>query len=324
MKWKWIAVGLLVVVGLGMIAFASRRPSGHGARIVSPKPGLDLGSGKTGEVLKGKIRFANAGDSELKFQVKPTCGCTEIDPIDGSVLPGATQEVMVAMKVDGEVAEKLANLHIATNDETSPTFSYWVRSSQSNKASISPKSVDFGRLMRGDKPTRIVHVRSLSRSGANSSRSSEVAIIRKDPALMVSRCDGSEADEGAAYKITLDTSKLDTFYKSVIVCQVPGIEDMQEIPVSAIIAADRGITVAPSSITRRSEQATVPSHDPFVLVIKNDGKALGNPTSVEVPDGFSLDFEKTKSLARMRIRITESSVVKETYSTSGEGSWRGG
>lgn len=126
MRSNKLAIGLFVVllVGVGVAIPYLPGESGGSGMFASGKPELIMPAGRLemsdcvpGQESVATFELKNAGTGPLTFALEASCGCSSLSPREGTIEPGGTQTIQMAvrLKEDGEAKRILVT--IETNDE---------------------------------------------------------------------------------------------------------------------------------------------------------------------------------------------------------------
>jgi hypothetical protein len=116
------AVGAPVIVGACVgLAVKSYRYSATPTLKLSTQY-LDLGEGKPKERMKGEFTITNSGRRPLVFAINASCGCTSLDPRNGTLVAGGSQKIEIAVVLpENTGTQRNSQVAITSNDPTSPT-----------------------------------------------------------------------------------------------------------------------------------------------------------------------------------------------------------
>lgn len=112
---------------------------------------LDLGDGKPGAKMRGIFQIRNGGSRPLEYQIQSTCGCTELTPRSGTVDPGGSQDVSVALTLPEYAgSEQSVKVLVKCNDPHRPAATCSVTAKCPAPFEATPKFVNLGEVIRDD------------------------------------------------------------------------------------------------------------------------------------------------------------------------------
>ena len=167
-----LAAGLAVSVGWSAGAGdAKQAASGPGAakkapRIVVDNPVFNFGTVLSGPTVHHVFAIRNDGKGELIIgRVLPSCGCTAAAPSRTRLAPGETAEIPVTVETRLLAGPTTDTVEIVTNDPVHPTLTLKIDGYVREQVTATPKSIDFGKLMRGTAASREVTLTSFAPRG---------------------------------------------------------------------------------------------------------------------------------------------------------------
>jgi hypothetical protein len=261
-----------------------------GPRLGMPPYPLDLGRGKSGQIVDGSFELRNLGASPLSFKLAPSCGCSDLSPRTGSIPAGETLDIHVGIRLQDEGAEKDVSIAVESNDPLATNERFLVRAFCAAPLMIAPRSIDFGAVARGSSPRISAQVRDEqdqplgSRPGLRLSASS--------PAFRVEEVSEPQGERSVA--VTLAADLPPGSVSGVIRVRLPDQERDLEIPVSARVLG--AIQTAPSSLV-------LDRGNPQFFAWRPDGKPLGALKDVSLPPGRKVEELSKPSDRRRRFRL---------------------
>ncbi len=94
----------------------------------APKIEFDQTAFDFGQITEGKnaeyeFVFRNTGKSDLIIRkIKPSCGCTTVEPSDKILKPGASSSIKASFRTDGYSGRQTKSITVITNDPKSPSM----------------------------------------------------------------------------------------------------------------------------------------------------------------------------------------------------------
>ena len=114
-----------------------------------------------GEVVESTFPIANRGTKPIAFQLQPSCGCTEVRPMSGTLEPGTTLDVHFGVKLNVEGEEKNVTIAILEGKERKQTSTIHIHASLPETHKVDPDRIDFGMIGKGKAKTVKFHVEHL-------------------------------------------------------------------------------------------------------------------------------------------------------------------
>ncbi len=158
-----LAAGPAVSVGWGAGAGGAKQAAlGPGAgknapRIAVDNPVFNFGTVLSGPQVRHVFTVRNTGKSELIIgRVLPSCGCTAAAPSRTRLAPGESAEIPVTVNTRLLAGPAADTVEIVTNDPVQPTLTLRINGYIREQVAATPKSIDFGKLMRGTAASREV------------------------------------------------------------------------------------------------------------------------------------------------------------------------
>ena len=107
----------------------------------------------------------NAGDAPLLIQeIKTTCGCTVVEMENEEIAPAASVPLTIIFNGKLTQGKQVKRIRVLTNDPVTPEATIVIKVDVRTHLTVEPKNrrIGFGRLPRGETPTRQVHLRTES------------------------------------------------------------------------------------------------------------------------------------------------------------------
>lgn len=280
--------GILVIGAGGAWGFIQRGQSA-GPRLRLPAYPLDLGEGKSGEILDGVFEIRNVGSSALSYRIEPSCGCSDLSPVAGTIPAGERQEVHIGVRLQGQGTEKNVRLTIRSDDAVRPVATYDVHVDCPAPFDVAPMVVDLGRVVRGDSRELPLTVRDDAETDGPTAAfsyesSADWCIVRPDA-------------EGRRVRVILAEDAPVGFLSTEIVIKSADGRSMS-VPVAAHVLDE--IVVAPSVLFAGSRAA---SEGLTFLVWRPDDKPLGTVSETNAPPGVNVEELSRVADPRRRFRV---------------------
>jgi len=116
---------------------------------------IDFGDVRSTDEPTKEIEISNIGERSIGLiRATSSCGCTkaELDPID--LKAGTSAKLHLSLLLSDYSSDKvLSHVSVETNDPNHPVLQITVRANVIREYSVTPISVDFGRVKRNTKPT---------------------------------------------------------------------------------------------------------------------------------------------------------------------------
>ena len=229
--------------------------------------------------------------------MRPSCGCSELNPKLASIPPGESQDVRVGIRLQEEEHQKSLTIAISSNDPASPEVTYFVLAECLAPLRLTPRSIDFGTVGRGRSHRAEISVQGSG--GGTLPQGAKVSIESNHPHIKASRS-GTTADMTISVELSTDTPT--GYVAGVIVVRAEPGNIRMEIPVNANVVG--ALAVAPASI-RLAENGA--DREFSFIVWRPDGASLGEPSRIESPPGVVVQAVGAKGDRRRRFSVRASS-----------------
>lgn len=94
--------------------------------------GMDFGKGNPGEIIRKSFNITNNSKFETDFDIRASCGCLQIEPMNGKLPAGDSKAISVTMKVGGRGTSQSSVVSVTsgrnTEKENTKQFSMTVKS----------------------------------------------------------------------------------------------------------------------------------------------------------------------------------------------------
>lgn len=119
----------------------------------------DVGDTWEGEKASHTFSFKNTGDAVLLIKkVKTSCGCTATNLSSKEIEPGETGEIKATFNTRRYHGKQSKTIYVSSNDSKHPTVRLKLQTTIKSAASFSPRNIQFGEILRGEKITRIIEL----------------------------------------------------------------------------------------------------------------------------------------------------------------------
>mgnify|MGYP001449174690 CR=1 FL=1 len=273
-----------------------------GAQLQVSQRTVDLGLGKSGELLTGSFELRNIGSEPLEFAVVPSCSCGSllIAPLSGTIPPAGHRQLHVEIKADDAGPSKSEKAFaIKTNDSRNVATRCSIIAGLRPLVRPWPKTIEFGEIFNSDLPRALLILSldaSLVEPGA-------VQASSQHPAVHLRRVNAHQLEvslnPGSAYG---------DIYSSIDLSAASQPNVTLEVPVHAHVVPR--ISVAPTTIilptTSKPSEPIVHS----VLVWSNTDQ-LGNFLGFDAPAGVQVRSAGEAMQGRQRVFVSVSEPISQ-------------
>ncbi len=272
---------LMLTIIIGVSAFAypvshSLERSGTCPKLVIPGEPTVIGKGRPGAKVMGYFAIKNRGTANLKFTLRPSCGCSDMSPRDGVIEPGGEAKVRIAITLGpGDGFDKNVRVLIDSNDPTRPETSCEVIARCPKVLSIEPRRLDFGQVRLTGNSTRSLVVSATDEGLKAGIKLGRLKIATSSQALQTRSAENDD-DGSVRIDVTLKAASLDStggIAEEQIDLDVD--EERFTVPVTANLVDD--YTVFPRNLIMVSGK----SH--YLILIRENGLSLGTLVSATAP-----------------------------------------
>ncbi len=293
---------ILAAIAVVVVAQAERGP-----RIELSTQDLNLGHGLPNERMRGTFLIRNDGGAPLQFTLHPSCGCTSVRPLEGSIDPGGKQEIEVVLSLPAiAAAEKSARIEVRSNDTELPTVACRVQGKSSTPIQCAPAYVNFRKPASGDPRGGVVTVAVLDAEGGPVTELQRITATSGSSAFTVQ----PQLDQlgNVVVRVGVLTSKLVQRISTKIEIADSKSGYRLAIPVSAELEPE--FRVVPSTVLFSVDPVTGQSRDKRILVwASNQETPIGKFISYDAPDGVAVnEIEQTGTHDRRKqlaIKLTK-------------------
>jgi hypothetical protein len=243
---------------------------------------MNLGEGKPGEVLTGGFTLRNLGGQSMDFRLSAGCGCTELNPLAGSIAPGDNQHVKIVVRLPSEYgSERSFQLTIRTNDPDHPEVQVPVRAYCPALFKTIPANLDFGPVS-ADSPHELLF--KVMDGTRRRSKLTDLILAEVDRSELSLEAILDE-ENLMQYRLRLSAGAPPGYFQGGLRLTNKLTGESIWRPVSAQIRSD--LVVAPR-IIRPPASLDSPWKASF-LVYRTDGQKLGSVTHSEMPSGVTIE-----------------------------------
>lgn len=287
-----LALLLAALLAVGTIVFWTAEALMRRSR----KPALVVSGAATALIAKpdeviaaGTVMLRNAGGKALEFKITPSCGCSEVNPMKGTVPPYGIMPIHVGVNLTTAGTEKSVSLTFATNDPATPTATSLIHASRPAYAVASPSRLDLGPVKPGAGAAGSIEITSNSDAGSN---------------VDLRKCEFTINSSGFHFEFTAERTA--RFAKLRVVSD-PGVTEGSNHAVLTV-KDTRGLTIleVPIGVEVRREIVVVPAvirlpcegeaKRTFRLIVKRvSGEDLGELADIASPVECKLEPEKSTS-----------------------------
>lgn len=275
-------VALVMVCGLSGLALVSTlgawglRVGKRAPSIVLPAAPILVTAGSASEIAEATFPIKNVGGSELRFRLTPSCGCTAIEPSEGTVAPGGAVTVRFGVRLSFEGEERHPSISVASNDPASKSLTVPVSAIWPAEFQVEPASLDFGVLGIGEAKSLSFRVLQHVESGKPFDPVAEIVPPARE--FAVKRGDGSGVFVATA-KLMADTGSVSGRIRIAV---APG--KVLEVPVRA--EPFDAVTLYPRVI---GANRLGPDKRPVKVFLKaRAGSQVGRVIRVTAPRGITV------------------------------------
>jgi hypothetical protein len=269
---------LILIVGFGslslMIAagFSVLSSTAGGESLDTIDLPIVIKAKNPGEVVESTFPIANRGTKPIAFELSPSCGCTEVRPMSGTLEPGSTLDVHFGVKLNVEGEEKNVTIAILEGKERKQTSTIQIHAQLPESHKVDPDRIDFGMIGKGKAKTVAFHVEHLGHQAEGT--------VDRIVAVNCNRTVAVERDaqtEGFIARIEPDDRE--GMIQGEIQILVDGTKELK-VPIygeitDPIVVAPRRFDLRPGKVSQ--------------LILKRiDGKPIGRMTSLEAPRGIEI------------------------------------
>ena len=297
-----VTVGALVTAGIaaGWLLRNSHRHGSLPVLKVSVRH-LDLGEGKPKQRMKGRLTIANAGREPLQFAIQPSCGCTSLEPRDGTLSAGRSQEIDVAVELpENTGTQRSVQVLIQSNDPKNPTLVCSVAASCPSPFTISPGYVAFGNVTTEEITGTQQTITVRDRQGKSIADPTAIEFECGSEHVLVDRDPDSPHDCRLRVHLASSLPRGDT--NAILFIRPTGANVASEMPVQ--VTHIEPFVVAPPVIILGTGKTEQDQEVHTVFVWRNGSNTgLGRLLSIEAPKGISVTENVISDSRRRRLDV---------------------
>ncbi|MFO0810180.1 MAG: DUF1573 domain-containing protein [Gemmataceae bacterium] len=260
-----------------------------------------MGTGREGQELVKVFRFSNSGRAPLNFNIQASCSCSSVEPQEGTVAPGATQKVRVAVKLRTPGQDEVVGLRMTTNDADNELVAMNLLATCVAPINVSPQTADFGDVPIGTEPTKRLRLRDAK--DAPFTDASSLTVKSSSPDLIADVV--PDADRTLALSLRLATTMPPGAFLGHVALSAKGDDQALEVPVRANVREVLNVTPTTLYLTATDSAASLRG---TVLAWRTDGKPLARLASFEAPEGVEIKNLDDANAVRRRLAVTLSDV----------------
>jgi hypothetical protein len=274
---------LILIVGFGSLSlliaagFSVLTSTAGGESLDTIDLPIVIKAKNPGEVVESTFPIANRGTKPIAFELRPSCGCTEVRPMSGTLEPGSTLDVHFGVKLNVEGEEKNVTIAILEGKERKQTSTIQIHAQLPESHKVAPDRIDFGMIGKGKAKTVAFHVEHLGHQAEGT--------VDRIVAVNCNRTVAVERDaqtEGFIARIEPDDRE--GMIQGEIQLLVDGTKELK-VPIRGeitepIVAAPRIIELSAGTPVR-------------VILRRIDRRILGEPTLIDAPSGVTVTMLKS-------------------------------
>lgn len=243
-------------------------------------------------VVKSTFPIANRAPKPIAFQFQPSCGCTEVDPMFGTLEPGETRDIRFGVRLNVEGEEKNVTIGLLEGSESIQRSTIHVHAVLPESHRVVPDRIDFGFIRKNE--SKIIEFRIEHIDPKNSHGSERLDSVSCNRNVSVTR-----DEEHGRFQVKLidddRTGLIHGFVKIVVdrskSIEIPILGEVSDL----IVVAPRRIDLRPGKVSQ--------------LILKRiDGKPIGRMTSVEAPRGIEIKEhgDENAIIRKVTVRLIDS------------------
>lgn len=270
---------------------------------------LDLGDGKPNEVFRGEVSLTNRGWTPVKFSLLKHCGCTELSPVAGELVPGESETITVGLELpDHANSEKNTSIE-AKGVPLSPRKRAGVRAPEAAEPSpilarcvvsarcpapflVAPAFISFGSLTAEEVTSASHEIRLASVAGQPPLVAEQLAVEHANDAFVVeraplTRCASELGPRSATIRVSLKPTLRPGGYYDTVELRLAGSDDVMRVPLNAEIVEP--ISVVPATVSLRKDSNGGYRPVQLLVLCRGGREQLGKITLAEGPPGIQID-----------------------------------
>lgn len=316
-KVRYRRVSLIAVVFIAtttaLIASTRWHKTPVGPRLELPQFPLRIDCPREQAKALGSFQLGNRGDRPLSYRLQPSCGCSELTPIEGVIKPLSNQIVRIGIDLTPSLTAKEVLIAIETNDSVESHREFRVSAVRPRIVAAKPDRIDFGLLPPGAVATKTCEI--------------VADLVSAKRPINLLECDIKLESDCFRYEIDRRESTPDrlslTFrnkgvsdeqsYRSTLKVIDRSGKSLVEVPIDltvrrSIVASPAVLFIDPSAGAERKTH--------LIIVKRTDGKPLGEMMSLKIPEGFEVESQTriNDSTFNLKLRRTGALEIRKTGS----------
>lgn len=290
------SIALVIILGsVGLCAFLlfDKRPE----LVLPAHHVINIGSGTPGEVVHGSFLLKNRGNAPLVFKIIRSCGCTELSPSSGTLLPNSDINIRVAVKLtEFADSERTVRLTIESDDPESPRSDLVVQANCPSPFTLSKRSVNFGNLVKSELADA---ERTVKVNFGTWNKNVKLRLVEEVDAFPVTISHSGAGDYLVMIKASDNLASGSYFNRILLETDLNNRSVSVPLPVSLRVV--ERISAVPSTFYLRQSAAN--SVVDFLLVNRFANESLKKISLHEPPVGFRLEEVSLHNATRLRVRL---------------------
>lgn len=287
--------------GVGDAHSKPSTPSASSPQLEFSTERLDLGDGKPNEVLHGELKLTNRGSQTTKFLLVKHCGCTELSPKSGELVPGASETIQVAVELLGHANSEMSTSIDVQGGEPSRILARCVlRGRCPAPFDVTPTVINFGSLAVEELRNTSAEVRLESVAGRPPVGPDEIVVDLAGDVFHVDRA-VARSPGSCSLRIAINANVTAGEHYDTLDIRLRGSEYSMRVPLRLHVADLVG--VVPSVVHVRKDESTGRPKPVSLLVIHRKGDTPRKITLLEAPMGVSMRDEGPIGAAGLNRRL---------------------
>ncbi len=304
----YLIAGVFVAATSVLIASTRwRRSAPIGPRLELPQSPLRIDCPPEQAKALGAFQLGNRGDRALTYRLQPSCGCSELTPIEGVIKPLSNQDVRIGIDLASGLTAKEVLIAIETNDSVESHRELRVSAVRPRIVAAKPDRIDFGLLPPSAVATKTCEI--VADPGAVERR---INLLECDIKLE-SDCFCYEIDRHESTRerlsLTLRNKGVsdEQSYRSTLKVIDRSGKSLVEIPVDltvrrSIVASPAVLFVDPSAGADRRTH--------LIIVKRTDGEPLGELASMKIPEGFEVESQSRINDSTFNFKLRRTGAIE--------------
>lgn len=258
-----------------------------------PHDYIRLADGKPGETVRGTFEIWNHGAAPLEYTLSASCGCTGLEPPQGTVAGGRSATINVAIRLDDHYGGgKAVLVRVATNDPAASNREVSLRADCPAPFEVAPDSISLGRVSEGEHAETIIMIRGRG-DAALPSADADWSVVGEAFNARVAEFVNGELRLAVALKEDVARGT----YAGELRLRAPDGEELT-VPIGAEVTGE--VTVVPAVLRVSAGERAIPA----VLIFRTDGAPLGELVASELPEGWSISEDVAGPRGGKRVTLS--------------------